>query len=148
MTSEKNKNKKLVGWPHGWNHTVFPHIIKARLKQCLWILHSNQFSTFWWYPMFLGFRVPGGLLGFTIVVNKWNLNLGILKSIYEGRWFVCLSHWDLPNKSTSCHLLDDTVGKPLMSTGAPSWFGDVSTYGEEVIEYWEFSPLKIHSNQN
>jgi hypothetical protein len=29
----------------------------------------------------------------------------------------------------------DTIGKPLMSTGAPSWFYSVSTYGGEVIEY-------------
>jgi hypothetical protein len=29
----------------------------------------------------------------------------------------------------------DAIGKPLMSTGAPSWFYSVSTYGGEVIEY-------------
>jgi hypothetical protein len=40
---------------------------------------------------------------------------------------------DLPNKSTSCHHLDDTVGNPSMSTSAPSWFCDVSTYGGEKL---------------
>jgi hypothetical protein len=29
----------------------------------------------------------------------------------------------------------DIVGKPSMSKGAPSWFHNVLTYGEEYIEY-------------
>jgi hypothetical protein len=30
---------------------------------------------------------------------------------------------------------DSTVGKPLVSGGAPSWFHNILTYNGEVIEY-------------
>jgi hypothetical protein len=37
-----------------------------------------------------------------------------------------------------------TIGKPLTSRGAPSWFHNVLTCGEKIIEYWTFnSKLKI-----
>jgi hypothetical protein len=32
-----------------------------------------------------------------------------------------------------------TVGKPLTSRGAPSWLHNVSTCGEEIIEYSTFN---------
>jgi hypothetical protein len=44
-------------------------------------------------------------------------------SIYQGRLFVCfvcLSHWDLQNHSTSCRLLG-TIGKHLMTRGVVHW---------------------------
>jgi len=40
-----------------------------------------------------------------------------------------------------CNL--DTVGKSSMSRGAKSWFHNVWTYNEKVIEYWTKFSLKI-----
>ncbi len=55
----------------------------------------------------------------------------------EDQLFVCLfcsSSLDLPNhNASSCAF--GIVGKPLMSNGAPSWFHNVLSYGEKVIEY-------------
>jgi hypothetical protein len=60
---------------------------------------------------------------------------------------VYLSCWDLPHHGTSCHTLS-TIGKPLISMGALTWFHKFLAYGGEVIEYWTKSSLKIHLNQN
>ncbi len=46
---------------------------------------------------------------------------------------ICLSHWNLPNDGVSCHVLG-VVGKFSMNQGVSSWFHNVSTYNEEVIE--------------
>jgi hypothetical protein len=35
-----------------------------------------------------------------------------------------------------------------MGKKTTSWFHIVSTYNEEVIEYWAFKILQIHLNQN
>jgi hypothetical protein len=37
---------------------------------------------------------------------------------------------------------------PLMNEDASSWFHNVSTYGEEVIEYGTILSLKSHLNEN
>jgi hypothetical protein len=73
------------------------------------------------------------------------------KFIYEKK-FICfffspfyLSHRDLPRQDTSSCMLG-TIGKPLVSQGALSWFHNVSTYSEEVIEHWTFLSLKISLN--
>jgi hypothetical protein len=41
----------------------------------------------------------------------------------------------VPNHGISCHALS-TIGKCSMSKGALSYFHNVSTYGEEFIEYY------------
>lgn len=72
------------------------------------------------------------------------------KFIYEKK-FVCfffpvyLSHRDLPRQDTSSCMLG-TIGKPLVSRGALSWFHNVSTYNEEVNKHWTFLSLKISLN--
>jgi hypothetical protein len=54
----------------------------------------------------------------------------------EDQLFVCnVPHVsDLPNhNASSCAF--GIVGKPLMSKGARSWFHNVLSYGEKLIEY-------------
>jgi len=51
----------------------------------------------------------------------------------ESSLFDLLSHWNLPNHGVSCHVLG-VVGKFSMNMGVSSWFHNVSTYSEEVIE--------------
>jgi hypothetical protein len=80
------------------------------------------------------------------------------------------SPWDLLSCSwyywkalgTSCHALGTigkpfgtsccalgTIEKPTKSKHAGSWFHNVSTYNEKVIEYFTKTKLvKIHFNQN
>jgi hypothetical protein len=43
-----------------------------------------------------------------------------LISIYHGRLFVCLSHWDLPKHGAPCHMVD-IIGKLTMINGALRW---------------------------
>jgi len=64
--------------------------------------------------------------------------------------FICLSHWEISQTKAALLviILDDTVGKPWMSTSAPSWFCDVSTYGGEKLLNienffsWKFIQIK------
>ncbi len=56
-----------------------------------------------------------------------------------------MSHWDLPRQETPPCMLG-SIGKPLVSRGAMSWFHNVSTYNEEVIKHWTFLSLKISLN--
>jgi hypothetical protein len=37
---------------------------------------------------------------------------------------------------------------PPSGWGAPSWFHNVLTYNEKVVEYWTKNSLKIYVNQN
>jgi hypothetical protein len=48
-------------------------------------------------------------------------------------YFICLSHWNFPNHGASCHVFG-VIGKFSMNKGVSSWFRDVSTYSEKVIE--------------
>jgi hypothetical protein len=48
-------------------------------------------------------------------------------------YLICLSHWNLPNDGAYCHALG-VVGKFSMNKGVSSWFHNVSTYSEKVIE--------------
>jgi hypothetical protein len=68
-------------------------------------------------------------------------------SIFKGRSFVCLSHWNHPNHDVSFHVLG-TIQKPSMSGGASSRIHDVSTYSGKNIEYWTIFLLKIDWNQS
>jgi len=48
-------------------------------------------------------------------------------------YLIFLSHWNLPNDGASCHALG-VVGKCSMNKGVSSWFHNVLTYNEEIIE--------------
>jgi hypothetical protein len=74
-------------------------------------------------------------------LHEWcvKCTLSIL-SFYLWSWLVslfCLSHSDLPNQDTACHVALGAIGKlpQLVSIGAPSEFHNVLTYGGKVIEY-------------
>jgi len=44
-----------------------------------------------------------------------------------------LSHQNLPSDGASCHVFG-VVGKFSMNKGVSSWFHNVSTFSEEIIE--------------
>jgi hypothetical protein len=70
-----------------------------------------------------------------------------IKFIYEGRLFVCFSHWDLPNPNT-ISLVFGIVGKPSMGTSAPSWFHNVSTYIGKLLNIEQiFTKFSFKSKQ-
>ncbi len=54
-------------------------------------------------------------------------------SMKGGSLFDCLSHRNFPSDGGSCHALG-VVGKFSMNEGVSSWFHNVSTFSEEVIE--------------
>jgi len=70
----------------------------------------------------IGQLILGGF--FSFVVGKY---------IYEGRLFVCfVCHVEITMLGVTFFY---TRGKPLMNMGALSWFHNVLTFIEEVIEY-------------
>ncbi len=54
-----------------------------------------------------------------------------------------MSHPDLPNHSTLCHVLHILV-KLLMSRGALTWFETFWSYGGEAIDYWTIFQWKLN----
>jgi hypothetical protein len=56
--------------------------------------------------------------------------------IYARRKIVCLFvMWRFLQTKVPIAPTLGTIGKPLMSGGAMSWFHNISTYSEKVIEY-------------
>jgi hypothetical protein len=62
--------------------------------------------------------------------------LTILKYIHTKKLVICfVCHVEISPNQGACSPTFGPIGKPLMSEGAMSWFHNVSTYSEKVIEY-------------
>ncbi len=103
--------------------------------------------------------------------QKWDPTTNEEMFIYEGRLFVCSSHWNLQNHTPLCcwktpqkmkkclsmkegclfvrHIEISQITH-LFATEKPSssWFHNVLMHDEKVIEYWIKFSLKIHLNKN
>jgi hypothetical protein len=96
-------------------------------------------------------------IGLTLIFSSWRLSFGKIwftKKIC--RWddygkaivwhtpcLFCLPHWDLPNHGTSCHTLDNIVGKPLMSRGALFGFIMFWPMSEKLLNFEQFFHWKV-----
>jgi len=73
-----------------------------------------------------------------VVFIKFFLHLWSLKTSNIYLWkkvvyLICLLHWNPPNDGASCHAFG-VIAKFSMNKGVSSWFHNVSTYNEEIIE--------------
>jgi hypothetical protein len=66
-------------------------------------------------------------------LHSWSFKTSNIYLWKEVVYLICLSQWNLPSDGASCHALG-VVGNFSMNKGVLSWFHNVSTYSEKVIE--------------